>query len=137
MRRLLPLAVLLALVTVLAGCGGGETVSPAPETVVGSLPQAAKGDPAAGKSVFEKQGCGSCHTFQPAGSNGKVGPDLDNLAADAEKANQGSVEEYTSTSIRDPGAYVVSGFPNGVMPSYTLPAQDLADLVAFLTQSQG
>jgi len=43
-----------------------------------------------------------------------------------------------SKSITDPGAYVQPGYPNGVMPSsYTsLTAQQLADLVAFLTASK-
>jgi cbb3-type cytochrome c oxidase subunit III len=30
-----------------------------------------------GKSVFASAGCGSCHTFQAAGSNGTIGPNLD------------------------------------------------------------
>jgi mono/diheme cytochrome c family protein len=139
MRRvasLAPLAALCALVA-LAGCGGGETVSPTPETVVGSVPSETlpEGDAAAGKAVFAKQGCGSCHTFAPAGTKGTVGPNLANIPDDATKANQGSVEEYVATSIKDPGSYVVPGFPNGVMQPYDLPDQDLADLVAFLTKS--
>ena len=36
--------------------------------------------PAAGKKVFVDAGCGACHTFTPAGTTGKVGPNLDNLA---------------------------------------------------------
>jgi cytochrome c oxidase subunit 2 len=113
-------------------------VAPTPVTVVGTLKQAtptAKGDPAAGKPLFASNGCGGCHTFKPAGSNGKVGPDLDNLAADAQKANQGSLEEYTATSIKSPDSYVVPGFQAGVMPSFSsLSDQQVADLVAFLTQ---
>jgi mono/diheme cytochrome c family protein len=113
-------------------------VAPTPETVVGSLPQAApvaKGDPAAGKQLYEANGCAGCHTFKPAGSTGKVGPDLDNLAADAKKANQRSLDQYTEQSIKDPNAYVVPGFQSGVMPAFaSLSDQQLADLVAFLTQ---
>ena len=139
MRRTAVLAALCALVAVLGGCGGGEVVSPTPETVVGTLPSAAplpKGDAAAGKTVFTTSGCGSCHTFKAAGSTGTVGPDLDNLAADAQKANQGSLDEYTLSSIKNPGGYVVPGYPNGVMPAFDqLTDQQLADLVAFLTQS--
>jgi cbb3-type cytochrome c oxidase subunit III len=30
-----------------------------------------------GKSIFASAGCGSCHTFQAAGSNGTIGPNLD------------------------------------------------------------
>src|SRR4051812_3833176 len=129
---------LVVLATVLAGCGGGTVVSPAPETVVGTLPKpqaVPKGDPASGKALFTSNGCGSCHTYKAANAAGKGGPDLDNLAADPTKANQGSLEEYTATSITNPGAYVVPGFPNGVMPAFNqLKAQQIGDLVAFLTQ---
>jgi mono/diheme cytochrome c family protein len=30
-----------------------------------------------GRSIFTSAGCGSCHTFQAAGSNGTIGPNLD------------------------------------------------------------
>jgi mono/diheme cytochrome c family protein len=95
-----------------------------------------KGDAAAGKALFTSQGCASCHTFTPAGSKGTVGPNLDNLASDAQKANQGSVEEYAFASIHDPNGYVVPGFQPGIMPDFgkTLKTQQIADLVAFLTQ---
>ena len=124
---------------VLAGCGGGEIVAPLPKTVEGPLPKptAVKGNPVAGKAVFIGQGCGSCHTFTPAGTKGTIGPDLDKLAADAQKANQGPLPDYVKTSITDPNAYVVPGFPKSVMPSTyssSLTPTQLADLVAFLTQ---
>ena len=110
--------------------------------VVGTLPKATaipKGDPAVGKQLYAQNGCGGCHTFTPAGSNGKVGPDLDHLAADAQKANQGTVEEYVHTSIVDPNAYVQPGFPKGVMPptfGSSLSKTQLGDLVAFLDQAK-
>jgi cytochrome c551/c552 len=132
-RRVALIAVLGALV---AGCGGEETGSPTAETVVGEQPQAQpqpQGNAAAGKQVFDSKGCGGCHTFQPAGSNGQTGPDLDNLAAFAEKAGQ-PVDEFTHESIVQPGAYVESGFPEGVMPAWSGTDQELSDLVAFLTQ---
>jgi cytochrome c551/c552 len=100
-------------------------------------PPAAVGDPAAGKAVFLASGCPSCHTFTPAGSTGMVGPNLDDLAANAQKANRGSLDQYTRESIVDPNAYVVPGFPSGVMtPTYgqSLNKKQLDDLVAFLTQ---
>ena len=131
MRRLLPICLLAF---ALAGCGKTEVVQPLPETVVGTVAQAPTGS-AAGKALFASNGCGGCHTYKPAGSNGKVGPDLDNLAADAKKANAGTEQEYTKTSIEDPGAYVVPGYPNGVMPPYggKLTDQQINDLVSFLT----
>src|SRR5262249_21217646 len=98
-------------------------------------PAAPAGNAAAGKALFNQQGCGSCHTFQPAGSNGKVGPDLDHLASDASKANRGSITKYATESIKDPPAYGLPGYPNGVMPKFTLTDKQAADLVAFLTSS--
>src|ERR1044071_7159779 len=118
MRRLAPL--LVGCTLLLAACGGARTVSPVPNTVEGSVPKetteapAAQGDAAAGKAVFASQGCAGCHTFTPANAKGTVGPDLDKLASDAQKANQGPLDQYTKTSITDPNAYVVPGFPKGV-----------------------
>jgi mono/diheme cytochrome c family protein len=136
MRRLVFAGAIVALVA--AGCGSEGVVGPTAQTVVGSLPQAApvaKGDPAAGKQLYAANGCAGCHTFKPAGSTGKVGPDLDKLAADAAKANRGTLAQYTAESIKNPGAYVVPGFPNGVMPVFSsLSDKQVADLVAFLTK---
>jgi len=131
MRRLLPIG-LLAIA--LAGCGKAEVVQPVPQTVIGTVAQAPTGA-AAGKVVFESKGCGGCHTFKPAGSTGKVGPALDDLAAAAKKANRGPLPAYVKESIEDPGAYVVPGFPNGVMPVFKgqLTDQQLNDLVKYLT----
>jgi mono/diheme cytochrome c family protein len=139
-RRTALIAILAAL---MAGCGGEETVSPAPETVEGEpaqtqtqAEQAEQGDPTAGKAVYDQNGCGGCHRFGPANSDGTTGPNLDQLEQHAQQANQGTVEEYTRESITDPNAYLVPGFPEGVMPPYDgLEEKQLNDLVAFLTQS--
>ena len=138
-RRLALIVVLGALV---AGCGGEKTVSPEPETVEGTVPSAPqpqplpKGDAAAGKAVFESQGCGGCHTYKPAGSSGTTGPDLDKLAQYAQTAGKPEAV-FVHESIVDPSAYVEKGFPDGVMPKYdSLTPKQLADLVAFLTQPQ-
>ena len=42
----------------------------------------------AGTAVFEQAGCGSCHTFAPAGATGTIGPDLGatSLSADEIRA---------------------------------------------------
>jgi mono/diheme cytochrome c family protein len=137
MRRLAPLVVLAAL---LAGCGGEQTVSPTAKTVVGTLPTttttaqtAAQGDPQAGAKLFGSNGCGGCHTFKAAGTNGTTGPDLDELAANAQKANRGSLQDFTAESIKDPGAYVAPGYSN-VMPNFGLNDKQIADLVAYLTK---
>ena len=110
--------------------------SPAPPAPPAPAPT---GDPAAGKIVFNSSanGCAGCHTFKAAGSTGAVGPNLDKLAADAQKANRGSVAQYARESIVDPNAYIVPGFQANIMTQTfgkSLSKQKIADLVAFLTQ---
>jgi mono/diheme cytochrome c family protein len=107
---------------------------PAATTTAAPTPTA---NPANGKAIFAAQGCAACHTFTPAGSKATIGPDLDHLAADTQKANRGSVAAYTKESIVDPNAYVVPKFPKGVMPQdfgTKLSPSQLNDLIAFLTQ---
>jgi mono/diheme cytochrome c family protein len=133
-RRVAVIAVLGALV---AGCGGEETVTPTAETVVGQQPQPqpqAQGDPQAGGQVFQTRGCAGCHTFEPAGSSTQIGPDLDDLQMFAERAGQ-PLEEFVRQSITQPDAYVEQGFQEGVMPAWSGTEEELANLVAFLTQS--
>jgi cytochrome c553 len=104
------------------------------ETETGGDDEVVEGDPAAGEQVFASNGCGSCHTFEPAGSSGSTGPDLDELSDLAEKANQ-PLADFTRTSITSPNEYVEEGFPEGVMPAYDqLSDDDLNNLVAFLIQ---
>jgi hypothetical protein len=110
------------------GTDTGET-----ETGVGGSEE---GDPAAGRQVFTANGCGGCHAFEPAGSNGATGPDLNELSDLAEGANQ-PVADFTRESIVEPNAYVEEGYPEGVMPAYDqLDEKQLNDLVAFLIQPQ-
>lgn len=138
-------AAMLAAVIALAGepkephgtAAGEETTVAATTTTAATTPAKPAppaGDAAAGKTLFTAQGCVACHTFKPAGATAKVGPDLDNLAADAAKANRGTVEEYAAESIKNPTAYTVPGYPSGVMPSFAaLSDKQVGDLVAFVT----
>jgi cytochrome c551/c552 len=140
MRRAV-LALLLAVPVVAAGCGGEGVVEPTAKAVEGTLPQQTStlpsGNAAAGKKLFASNGCGGCHTYQPAGSNAKVGPDLDKLAQYAKKADQGPLDQFVETSIVNPSSYVEDGYQDVMPKSYgNLPQQQLADLVAFLTQKQ-
>jgi mono/diheme cytochrome c family protein len=124
-------AVLIAaLVALLAGCGGEETVSPT-GSVEGTVPQAEAGDPAAGKSAFTELGCGGCHTFEAAGTTGKTGPDLN-------ESLQGKDADYIRESIANPNAEIAPGFQQGIMPNYgeQLESKQIADLTAFLQQNQ-
>jgi cytochrome c oxidase subunit II len=121
-------AVLVALAVLLvAGCGGEKTVEPT-GPVIGTLPKAGKANPAAGKKVFADSGCNGCHTFQPAGANGTIGPDLD-------KVLKGKDAAFIKQSITDPNAEIAQGYQPNIMPgSYgsQLTSQQINDLVAFL-----
>jgi cytochrome c553 len=150
-RRLLLIALFAVLIV---GCGGGDDTSATPETVdttatqtdtgetetetgeteTGGDDEVVEGDPAAGEQVFASNGCGSCHEFEPAGSSGTTGPNLDELPDLAEGANQ-PLADFTRTSITSPNEYVEEGFPEGVMPAYDQLSEDeLNNLVAFLIQ---
>ena len=127
MRRLLPLAIVAA--ALLAGCGARGVTSPAPETVIGSLPKPAsvpetpasklKGDPAAGKKIFTSAGCVGCHTLAAANATGTVGPNLDQAKPDFKLVT----------------ARVTLG--KGVMPSFKgqLSDQQIADVSQFVVAS--
>lgn len=108
------------------GAGGGQSSG------AGS---SAAGDAALGKTTFASAGCGGCHAFKPAGTDAQVGPDLDNLVADAKKAGEPE-DQYIKQSIVDPEAVIVSGYQPGVMPATfgkTLSPEELDGLVAFLS----
>ncbi|MEA2374839.1 MAG: cytochrome c oxidase subunit [Thermoleophilaceae bacterium] len=94
-----------------------------------------------GKAVFAANGCSGCHTLAAAGAAGKVGPNLDQVLADAKKYGKGAPPaDYIRRSIEDPNAFVVPGFPRDTMPKtfkqQLSPAQ-LNALVQFLIKSGG
>jgi mono/diheme cytochrome c family protein len=151
MRRPVAIAIAALALLVPAGltaCGGGEEVTPTPETIEGTLPAAtteteeteteteetetetgettetepaAQGDAAAGEAVFASAGCGGCHTLEAAGSSGNVGPNLDDAEPDAE-----------ITADR-----VTNG--RGAMPAFgdQLSEQQIDDVVAYVVESTG
>jgi cytochrome c551 len=116
--------VALTFVLGVAACGGGEDTTATPETVEGTLPQetgggaAGEGDPTKGKAVFASAGCGGCHTFEAAGSNGTVGPNLDDANVSFDAAKQ---------QVENGG---------GGMPPFKdrLSEQEIADVAAFVSQ---
>jgi cytochrome c oxidase subunit 2 len=88
-----------------------------------------------GKAAFTTAGCGSCHTFTPAGSDAKVGPSLDAIEPPAGKP----LEEFIHESILEPDAVVAAGFQPGVMPKtfgQTLSDEQLDALVQYLVDGQ-
>ncbi|HZT91984.1 MAG TPA: cytochrome c oxidase subunit II [Gaiellaceae bacterium] len=96
--------------------------------------RAAAGPP--GLAVFQSNGCGSCHTFKPAGATGNIGPDLDKLVQYAKQANRGSLTQFIHESIVNPGAYIQPGYQN-LMPStfgQSIPPANLDQLVQYLAQ---
>jgi mono/diheme cytochrome c family protein len=140
-RRFLPIATLVPLLVVAAGCNtskpGGKTVTPTPVTVVGTLPTATtptvavpakykNGDPVAGKTIFKTGPCAGCHTLADAGTSGTVGPNLDQAKPPLSRVidrltnGKGAMPSFKGTfsdkQIADVAAYVVKatgGNPNG------------------------
>ena len=114
-------SLMLFLSSVLVACGGAS-------------------DPVAhGKQIYDKLGCNACHAI--GGQGGTTGPDQTTLATTAVqrikdpgyKGNARDAAGYIRESIIQPGAYVVPGFPDNLMPTtfgQQLSAQDLDDLVA-------
>jgi cytochrome c oxidase subunit II len=91
----------------------------------------------AGAAVFTNNGCASCHTLTAAKSTGTVGPDLDKLKAEAQQAGV-PLDQFVSTSITDPNAYIQPGYPRNVMPQTfgtALSKQQLGALVSYLVDS--
>jgi cytochrome c551 len=133
-RRAILIAFLAAVLLLLAaGCGSEGVVSPAPVTVVGSLPTAApapatpasklKGNPTAGAPIFAKAGCANCHTLAAGHATGTVGPNLDTV---------NPKPDFLLVTAR-----VTLG--KGVMPAFKgqLSDQQIADVAAFVVKSTG
>jgi cytochrome c oxidase subunit 2 len=97
--------------------------------------RAGGGGAAAGKAIFNQQGCAACHTLKAAGATAKVGPDLDKLPVYARRAGQ-PLEDFIRTSIVNPTAYTEPGYTKGLMPPFSsLPKAQLDALVRFLISS--
>ena len=110
----------------LSGCGtGGYTSS---------------GSQGAGKELFTQR-CGGCHTLADAGTNGTIGPDLDDAFAQAREAGMTS-ETFTqvvANQIRFPIETPVTGapgMPGPDGPQGTLPSCDDVEGDAFCVEDQ-
>lgn len=113
-----------------AGAGGGELVATGDEPV---------------NEIFTKATCVVCHTIPGIeGAEGQMGPKL-TLKTNARlrlkdpnyKGKATSVREYIMESILNPGAYVVRGFPDGVMPQdfgKKLNSASLDKIIDYLSQ---
>lgn len=121
MRRSFALMLLAAALALpLAGCGGDDEETGAEETTpTATETTGGEGDATRGEEVFASAGCGSCHTFEPAGSSGTVGPSLDDTTVSFDQA----VEQVTNGG--------------GAMPAFKdeLSEQEIRDVAAFVTGS--
>jgi cytochrome c551/c552 len=105
----------------------------------GGSSNGAAGDANAGKEVFASSGCGTCHTLAAAGASGTIGPDLDKISGDAQKAGM-PLTAFIKESITDPAAFTASGGPwTTPMPDTfgsSLSSTQIDDLVALIESSQ-
>jgi cytochrome c oxidase subunit 2 len=124
-------------------CGLGHATMRSPVTVVSQADfdkwvaeqQGNGSKDADGAAVFSSAGCGGCHAFKPANTNGAIGPNLDNVAADAKKAGEDPAA-YVKESIVDPNKVIATGYSKDVMPGdfgSSLSAKEIDALVTYLT----
>jgi cytochrome c oxidase subunit 2 len=91
-------------------------------------------DDTSGEAIFASAGCGSCHAFEPAGTDAQVGPSLDGVDPRGQ-----DLEEFLLESIVDPNAELAPGYQSGVMPETyesSLSADQLDALVQYLAEGQ-
>ena len=114
MRRVLPL---LGALLLLAGCGAGGKAG-------------ATADPQNGKKLFISAGCGGCHVLADAGSQGTVGPNLDDaFTADRKQGFKDStIENVVLDQIR---------IANPPMPRNLVRGQDAVDVSAYVAGAAG
>lgn len=103
------------------------------------------GDPEKGKEYFNTVrtevnfACATCHHFDS--ETQLIGPGLLNIGTRAETRVAGeSATEYIHNSIVNPGAYVVEGYPDGLMPrTYkdVWTEEQLNDIIAYLFTLKG
>ena len=103
------------------------------------------GDPAKGKEDFNTVrpevnfACATCHHFDTEAQ--LIGPGLLNVSVRAVSRVPGmSAYDYIHTSIVDPGAFVVPGFPDGLMPrtyKNVWTEDQINDIIAYLYTLKG
>ena len=84
------------------------------------------------ESIGGAPACSTCHTLD---GTKLVGPSLQGYAEQAAARVEGdSAESYTYTSIIQPAAHIVEGYPNAMYAQYEqrLTSQQLSDLIAYL-----
>jgi mono/diheme cytochrome c family protein len=121
----------LACLALVAGCGGSGSDTVAQETATAGAPETPTPEqplsPAEshGRDLFV-QHCGSCHTFDAAGTVGQIGPNLGDIAID---------EADVLHAIRTGGGRHSKGQgtgPSGNMPRNLVTGKDTQDVAAFV-----
>ncbi len=117
--------IILAFALVIAACGGSGATEKSSES---------------GEAIFEKAalgsaaGCKTCHSLEPGVVI--IGPSLAGIGAQAGSRVEGEdAKTYLKESILKPDAYVVEGFPAGVMPKTydsQLTPEEVDSLVAYM-----
>jgi cbb3-type cytochrome c oxidase subunit III len=87
------------------------------------------GDQSRGKTLFQQK-CGGCHTLADAGSNGKVGPNLDD--AFASDRHQGYKDSTIEQVVRDQ-----IELATGQMPPNLVKGADADDVAAYVAGVAG
>jgi mono/diheme cytochrome c family protein len=126
MSWLAPIAVALIAFAALAGCGttgdddttettGQTATTPAPQDVEQPLSPSEEN----GRDLFV-QNCGSCHTFDAAGTQGQIGPNLDEAQVDRAQVLR---------------AIETGGLGSGTMPANLVQGEDAEDVATFVAGS--
>lgn len=121
MRKLYaPILLALAALALLAGCAGDDDTTATGES---STTQEA-GQPLSpaeehGRELFV-QNCGACHTLDAAGTQGQIGPNLDEQPVDREQVLR---------------AIEIGGLGSGNMPPGLVQGQDAEDVASFVAAS--
>ena len=110
----------LALSVFASGCGASSGVAPASDV-----------DLANGKTVFIAK-CGACHTLAEAGTQGQIGPNLDDAYVGPRLSGfeQSSMEALVRQQIEEPD-------PFGQMPKDIVTGSDAADVSAYVASVAG
>jgi cytochrome c551/c552 len=102
-----------------------------PEDVMGAIGAA---DPNRAETIALANGCVGCHSTDPAQQ--MTGPTWYHVGDTAtNRVASESPALYLYQSITDPNAFLVPGYPGGVMPAdfaQRLSTQELADVIAYL-----
>lgn len=121
MRKLYaPILLALAALALLAGCAGDDDTTATGES---STTQEA-GQPLSpaeehGRELFV-QNCGACHTLDAAGTQGQIGPNLDEQPVNREQVLR---------------AIEIGGLGSGNMPPGLVQGQDAEDVASFVAAS--